>query len=80
MKIALNQNVKLVFENEQGNSTDLFISTRLLVEKNIDDLYEMLEDDCCDSASCNNESQNFCDCPPQYEDYSLKFLEIPSAD
>ena len=26
----------------------------------------------------NNESQNFCDCPPLYEDYIIKYIKTLS--
>jgi len=67
--------IKLVFKNSEGEKVDLEITVKEMLERNLDDFYEDLESgESCNSSSCNNESQNFCDCGGVYEDY--EFFEI----
>ena len=68
--MKLHEDITLVFKNDAGLTKELTITALQLIDKTLEDLYEMLEDD-CNCSSCNNESQNFCDCGAEYEDYEL---------
>lgn len=73
--MELKDKIKLVFKNTEGEKVDLEITVKEILEKTLDDFYEDLESsENCNSSSCNNESQNFCDCGGQYEDY--EFFEL----
>lgn len=70
MKIT--DDVEIVFTNSKGDNMSLIISVKQLLDKTSDDLYDMLEDQSpCNSSGCNNESQNFCDCGTQYDDFEI---------
>jgi hypothetical protein len=72
INMKLNDTVKLVFTNDTGDKVELDITVEQLLNKTTDDFYDMLEGKVpCRSASCNNESQNFCDCGCAYEDYTI---------
>jgi len=67
----LNSEVTLVFGDKEGNTVRIQTTIMGMLEKNLEDFYEELEPECT-SASCNNESQNFCDCGGSFEDYEIK--------
>jgi len=70
--MKLEDNVTIVFKNTQGEKAQITITVKDLLENTSDDFYEMLDDsEPCTSASCNNESQNFCDCGSSFEDYEI---------
>lgn len=68
-------NIELVFENPKGEVKKTIYSFETLLDKTLEDVYEDLEDE-CNSSGCNNESQNFCDCGPQYEDFNIKEFNV----
>jgi hypothetical protein len=45
------------------------------------DVYDLLAatEPACNSSSCNNESQNFCDCGGEYGDYEYSKIEYITA-
>lgn len=73
----LDDKLILVFKNGDGDKKELEITFKDLLDRNIKDYYDDLEDECT-SSSCNNESQNFCDCGLQYEDYEISEVVLPS--
>ena len=71
----LDSEVTLVFKNKEGETIELGTTLKDLLERTIDDFYEDLEPTCT-SSSCNNESQNFCDCGSAYEEYEIDSVII----
>lgn len=70
--MKLKDYVKIIFKNDNGEKAELEITVKQLLDKTTDDILDLLCDsDTCTSASCNNESQNFCDCGSIYEDYKI---------
>jgi len=70
--MKLTEEVKIIFKNPEGLKEELTITVNELLESTKDDLYEKLEKTRpCTSSSCNNESQNFCDCGESFEDYEI---------
>jgi hypothetical protein len=70
--MKLTDKVKIIFKNSEGAKEELTITVDKLLDSQKDDLYEMLEDmRPCTSASCNSESQNFCDCGGSFDNYSI---------
>jgi len=70
--MKLEEQVKIVFKNDEGKTIEMEITVKQLLENTSDDFYEWLDDsENCTSSSCNNESQNFCDCGSQFEDYKV---------
>ena len=75
--MKLEDNVTIVFKNTEGKEAKITITVKDLLENTSDDFYEWLDDsEPCTSASCNNESQNFCDCGSEFEDYEICELLI----
>ena len=71
LKLRKEDKVTLLFKNGY-NFAELEITVEQLINKTAEDFYEMLEEGHpCTSASCNNESQNFCDCGSVYDDYDI---------
>lgn len=70
--------VEIVFKNPNtGEEKTLGASLKELLERSVDDFYEALDDtEPCTSASCNNESQNFCDCGSYFEDFEIVDIRI----
>lgn len=68
--MKLEAKVALVFKNKEGKKLELQTTVKDMLERTLEDFYEDLEPECT-SASCNNESQNFCDCGDVYEDYEV---------
>ena len=79
--MKLTEEVKIIFKNSEGDKQQLTITIDKLLDSAKDDLYEMLEGTTpCTSSSCNNESQNFCDCGGSFEDYLIdEVLVVVSA-
>jgi len=70
--MKLDDEVKIIFKNDECKIAEITITVNQLLDKTRDDLYEMLEDTIpCTCSSCNNESQNFCDCGGNFEDYEI---------
>lgn len=70
--MKLDDEVKIIFKNDEGKTAEITITVNQLLDKTRDDFHEMLDDsEPCTSASCNNESQNFCDCGSSFEDYEI---------
>ena len=70
--MKLTDNVKVVFKNELGDTAEIVISVEEMLEYTTEEFYDMLEASApCTSASCNNESQNFCDCGSIYDEYDI---------
>ena len=77
IKMNLENEVKIVFRNDEGKTKEIMVTVRQLLENTTDDFYEWLDDtEPCTSASCNNESQNFCDCGSSFEDYEISSIEL----
>lgn len=75
--MKLEDNVTIVFKNTEGKEAKITITVKNLLKNTSDDFYEWLDDsEPCTSASCNNESQNFCDCGTSYKDYEIYSVEI----
>lgn len=69
--MKIDDKVTLVFKNGY-NFAELTITVEQLINKTAEDFHEMLEEQHpCTSASCNNESQNFCDCGTRYDNYEI---------
>lgn len=68
--------VKLILTHEKTGET-ITIKTTFseMLNSHPEEYYENLEQP-CNSSSCYNESQNFCDCGPEFEDYYITGLEI----
>lgn len=70
--MKLTEEVKIIFKNSKEEKKEMTITVDKLLEYTKDDLYEMLDEThSCASSSCNNESQNFCDCGGSFEDYVI---------
>ena len=69
--------VKIIFKNTEGDTKNIIVTVQQLLENTSDDFYEWLDDsEPCTSSGCNNESQNFCDCGSQFEDYTVCGIEL----
>jgi len=70
--MKLDDEVKIIFKNGEGKTAEITITVNQLLDKTKDDFYEMLEETIpCNISSCNNESQSFCDCGGNFEDYEI---------
>lgn len=70
--MKLDDIVTIIFKNSEGDIKEIDIVVKQLLDNTTEDFYDMLENqESCMSSSCNNESQNFCDCSPLYEDYKI---------
>ena len=68
--MKLDNEVKILFKNEEGKTELITITVNQLLEYTKDDLYEMLEETV--ECTCNiNESCNHCECNPNFEDYEI---------
>jgi len=68
--------VKIIFKNDSNQKAEITITVQQLLDNTLDDFYEWLDDsEPCTSASCHNESQNFCDCGSQFEGYEFYKIE-----
>lgn len=71
IKLKKEDKVTLLFKNGY-DFVELNITVEELLHKTAEDFYDMLEiQHPCTSSSCNNESQNFCDCGKLYGDYEI---------
>ena len=61
---------KFLFKNKENDIISRIYHLDDLISMDLESIYENLESECT-SSSCNTESQNFCDCGCQYEDYEL---------
>lgn len=71
----LKTKIELILKNKEGDVKKVEYSFKNLLNKTIEDIYDELEEECT-SSGCNNESQNFCDCGPQYEDFEIKEFNV----
>lgn len=70
--MKLDGRVIIRFKCDGKINREIEVTLQKLVESNEDDIYELLDSlDPCTSSSCNNESQNFCDCGSYLEDYEI---------
>lgn len=70
-----NQQIKVVFKNQEGDQKELTLTVSQLISSTEDDLYEILESSV--PCSCSpNESVNFCECEPNYEDFTISHLIV----
>jgi hypothetical protein len=68
--MRLDDEVKIIFKTENGNTAAITITVNQLLESKKDDLYEMLEETI--PCTCNiNECCNHCDCNLNFEDYVI---------
>jgi hypothetical protein len=78
--MKLEDKVKVVFKNLEGDTAEIEITVEELLNNTTDDFYDLLESSVpCTSASCNNESQNFCDCGLIYEDYVISEVLVEKS-
>jgi len=73
--MELETKVTLVFKDKENNVIHLKTSLKDMLERNLNDFYEDIKPPCT-CSSCNNESQNFCDCGSAWEDYVIKEVLI----
>lgn len=74
--IKMEDDVVVVFKNKEGETVELSTTARFIIENTSEDLYDMLEKTKhCTSSSCNNESQNFCDCGPNFDEYEINEIK-----
>jgi len=72
MEIKLERKVTILFKDDSDNKAEITITLKELLENSEDVFYEWLDDsESCNSSSCNNESQNFCDCGSPYDDFYI---------
>lgn len=78
--MKLDTKVLLIFKHKTEDEY-ITASTTLLgmLEKDLETFYEELEPPCT-SSSCNNESQNFCDCGSAYEDFEIFEVKLPQGN
>jgi hypothetical protein len=71
--MKLDETITLVFKNPKGDKKKINVTIRELLNSSNDDLHDLLESLYpCQSSSCNNESNNFCDCEPIFDDYKIE--------
>jgi len=70
--MELTGKVEIIFKDKKGNTERLSITLDDLIDNTREDLYDMVDRKTpCTSSSCNNESQNFCDCGSIYDDFEI---------
>lgn len=69
----INSEVILIFSNKGENPVEVITTFKDLLEKTTDDFLEDLEPECT-SSSCNNESQNFCDCSGSFDEHEIEYV------
>ncbi len=75
IKIESHYEFEIVFKDPNSeNVKSVFCEIDDLLNKTLDDFFEELDDEPCNSSGCNNESFSGCDCGSPYEDY--EFLNI----
>lgn len=75
--MSLENEVKIVFKNDEIKIKDITVTVKQLLENTTEYFYELLNNtEPCTSASCNNESQNFCDCGSSFDDYIISELLV----
>ena len=79
--IGLQNEVSILFGNNHGKTKEITVTIEQLLENTTDDFCEWLENtEPCTSASCNNESQNFCDCGASFEDFEIVGLTLKQQE
>lgn len=73
--MKLDTKINLIFTNPTGGQQCFEVDFNYLIDNDTDGIYENLEPECT-SASCNNESQNFCDCGGILDDYEITAIQI----
>lgn len=67
---------KLILKNDNDDIKEISLPMVLLIDNSLETLIENSETE-CNSSSCNNESQNFCDCGSEYEDFEIYDIRFP---
>lgn len=75
MKV-INGDFKLILKNDTDDIKEISLPMVLLINNSLETLIENYETE-CNSSSCNNESQNFCDCGSEYEDFEIYDISFP---
>lgn len=78
MKV-INGDFKLILKNDNDDIKEISLAMVLLIDNSLETLIENSETE-CNSSSCNNESQNFCDCGSDYEDFEIYDIEFPDLE
>ena len=73
--MKIESEVTLVFKNKEGDKREIKTTFKEMLVNDIGDYYDELEVECTNSG-CNNETQNFCDCGPEFEDYEASDINI----
>jgi hypothetical protein len=68
--MKLETKVTLILTDKEGNKAKIETTFKDLLNTSEEEYFENLDEQCT-SSSCNNESQNFCDCGSMYEDYEI---------
>ena len=77
--LNLDSDIEILFKNSEGKTAKIGATVKDLLNKTTDDLNELLDETSpCTSASCNNESNNHCDCGSIYEDYQITGITLPA--
>jgi len=77
---SVKTDVEIIFKSRTGEQARIETDLKSLLYSSEEDFFDALEQPCT-SASCNNESQNFCDCGSNYDDYEITDIRlIPSPD
>ena len=72
----LDTKINIVFTDNKGGKTELISTLKEMLDNDPEYFFDKLdEDQKCTSSSCNNESQNFCDCGSVYEDYDITDIQ-----
>jgi len=75
--MKLTDKVEIVFENNERKTKTIDITINDLIDKDRDDIYDLLEStEPCTSGGCNTESQNFCDCGGQFDDFIIVGINL----
>ena len=70
MEYTLESPIEIFFSNEQGEEKSIDTTLGELIDNGVEYFQEQLEECQCTF----NESQNHCDCTPEYEDYKFKCI------
>lgn len=81
VEINKDNTIILCFVNQTTNETkEVGITLKEFLKYNEEDLSEFLENSYpCTSSSCYNESQNYCDCGGQFEDFEIEKIKFKTS-
>ncbi len=67
---------EFVFRDKDGREVKNTLTAKRIMELVVDDAFENIDQPDCTSSGCNNESQNFCDCGGDYDDYVFNRMSL----